>query len=179
MKLVSILIFSLILSINCKNTITEAPPTDRPSSLDDVEHILDQSALKDSKDGQMKIEIIGDTSHLFADEDFEKREVILLNNNDTTVNNNTESESNENANKFENCARANLTTYRDFNTVQLVNGSHLTKILTDAPQDECFLVLFYVPWCRFSARIASTFNSLPRAFPNLDVLAFDVSKSVG
>ena len=65
------------------------------------------------------------------------------------------------------------------NEVKLVNGSHLTRTLSDSASLECFLVLFYVPWCPFSARLAPLFNALPKAFPNLDILAFDVSKSVG
>ncbi|NXX96291.1 TXD15 protein, partial [Centropus bengalensis] len=41
---------------------------------------------------------------------------------------------------------------------------------------DCTLVLFYTPWCRFSARLAPHFNSLPRAFPALRFLALDASQ---
>ena len=40
----------------------------------------------------------------------------------------------------------------------------------------CALVLFYTPWCRFSATLAPHFNSLPRAFPALHFLALDASQ---
>jgi hypothetical protein len=41
---------------------------------------------------------------------------------------------------------------------------------------DCTLVLFYTPWCRFSASLAPHFNSLPRAFPALHFLALDASQ---
>lgn len=41
---------------------------------------------------------------------------------------------------------------------------------------DCTLVLFYTPWCRFSASLAPHFNSLPRAFPTLRFLALDASQ---
>ena len=41
---------------------------------DDVDHLIDDEIItnKNLKDGPVKFEIVGDTSHLFADEDFEK-----------------------------------------------------------------------------------------------------------
>lgn len=77
------------------------------------------------------------------------------------------------------CVSSNLTLSRTTNEVKLVNGSYLTRILSDSGQHECFLVLFYVPWCPFSARLAPIYNAIPKAFLSLDVLAFDVSKSIG
>lgn len=77
------------------------------------------------------------------------------------------------------CTRSNLSLSKETNYVELVNGSRLTSYLSESNQTDCFFVLFYVPWCPFSARLAHIFNALPRAFPTLDVLAFDVSKSVG
>ena len=67
----------------------------------------------------------------------------------------------------------------DTPSVQLVNGSHLTALINEAPTDRCFLVMIYVPWCKFSTRLAPMYNSLPRAFANIDILAFDVSTSIG
>lgn len=77
------------------------------------------------------------------------------------------------------CVSSNLTLSRTANEVKLVNGSYLTRILSDSGQHECFLVLFYVPWCPFSTRLAPIYNAIPKAFLSLDVLAFDVSKSIG
>ena len=148
------------------------------------------------KDGPVHFEIIGDTSHLFSDEDFEKREAQLLYDvtqaqeaaDQSGIDQASRSSSNEkpglNASNSTSgsgfkCLRANLTTFRESNTVQIVNGSRLTSILSNSEPNECFLVLFYVPWCPFSARLAPIYNALPRAFLNLDVLAFDVSSSFG
>ncbi|XP_019361519.1 PREDICTED: thioredoxin domain-containing protein 15 [Gavialis gangeticus] len=41
---------------------------------------------------------------------------------------------------------------------------------------DCTMVLFYTPWCRFSANLAPHFNSLPRAFPTLRFVALDASQ---
>ncbi|KAL7985757.1 hypothetical protein Chor_010923 [Crotalus horridus] len=41
---------------------------------------------------------------------------------------------------------------------------------------DCTLVLFYTPWCRFSANLAPHFNCLPRVFPTLHFLALDASQ---
>lgn len=121
----------------------------------------------------IKLEIVGDTSHLFVDEDFQKREVIILHNG-------TSNESlSEKQSTSPNCVNSSNSTNRIRNEVNLVNGSYLTRILSDSAPLVCFLVLFYVPWCPFSARLAPIYNALPKAFLNLDVLAFDVSKSVG
>jgi hypothetical protein len=65
------------------------------------------------------------------------------------------------------------------NKVRLVNGSVLTSLLAESKQNDCFIVMFYVPWCPFSARLAPNYNALPRAFKQLDILAFDISKSTG
>ena len=148
------------------------------------------------KDGPVQFEVIGDTSHLFSDEDFEKREAQLLYDVTTkeTASDAADPEakpkasssnekpvlnvSNSTGNGFK-CLRSNLTSYRDSNLVQIVNGSRLTSLLSNSEPTYCFLVLFYVPWCPFSARLAPIYNALPRAFLNLDILAFDVSSSFG
>ncbi|CAJ0929001.1 unnamed protein product [Ranitomeya imitator] len=41
---------------------------------------------------------------------------------------------------------------------------------------ECSMVLFFTPWCQFSAALAPHFNALPRAFPTLQFLALDASQ---
>lgn len=65
------------------------------------------------------------------------------------------------------------------NKVKLVNGTSLTLMLSESKLNDCLIVMFYVPWCPFSARLAPYYNALPRAFNQLDILAFDVSKSTG
>lgn len=142
------------------------------------------------KDGPVKFDIVGDTSHLFADEDFEKKDVVLQGGNQRTspkpnyidilmssINTTRHSPNEKVSLKSNKCTHSSRS--RAHNSVQLVNGSALTQHLSDSKETECFLVLFYVPWCPFSARLAPIYNALPRAFANFDVLAFDVSKSVG
>lgn len=117
--------------------------------------------------------VVGDTSHLFAPEDFEKIEVQplhYLKTNDAEL---PKKETTQNST----CQPKNLENFE--NSVKIVNGSGLTKTLYESQQNECFVVLFYVPWCPFSAKLAPYFNALPRAIPHLDFLAFDVSKSIG
>lgn len=141
---------------------------------------------KDSKDEsevkQVKLDIVGDTSHLFSEEDFKKEEVILLSDKEESkdIENSTEKFTNKtdkSSSKSKKCSFSK--TNRTENYVQLVNGSALTTHLSDSEETECFLVLFYVPWCPFCIRLAPIYNALPRAFINLDILAFDVSNSYG
>lgn len=119
--------------------------------------------------------IVGDSSHLFAPEDFEKIQVHPLHNLTSNETKHHEKETALNAT----CVAKSSDLGTSSNSVKIVNGSGLTKILYDSKQNECFVVLFYVPWCPFSAKLAPYFNALPRAFPHLDFLAFDVSKSIG
>jgi hypothetical protein len=184
------------------------------SNREDVDHFIEDEVPinKDSKDGPVKIEIVGDTNHLFADEDFEKKEVVLLHDNvdsDENVSKNNQSieldpiilaaslndsatinstnnnktlvkKKNTSSNPHQpDCLNSNLTILRENNTVQFVNGSRLTRLLSESENTKCFLVLFYVPWCPFSTRLAPIYNALPRAFANLNILAFDISRSIG
>lgn len=60
--------------------------------------------------------------------------------------------------------------------VQIVNGSTLLSTLQDKANlsaTECIAVLFYAPWCNFSASAAPHYNALPRLFPNITCLAVD------
>lgn len=41
----------------------------------------------------------------------------------------------------------------------------------------CALVMFYAPWCEFSAQFARTFNALGRTFSSLPVLAVDLEEN--
>jgi len=146
---------------------------------DEQENSIIKSESEDNfqqpKTGPVNLEIIGDTSHLFKEEDFEKKEAILLSINHDYINNNFSRPSS--AKKT--CTYSSANQDRLKNSVKLVNGSELTKYLSDSDETECFLVLFYVPWCPFSARLAPIYNALPRAFLSMSILAFDVSNSVG
>lgn len=132
--------------------------------------------LKDNLNSSpVKFNIVGDTSHLFAPEDFEKIQVQPLHN----LTSNETLQPQEEKTQLSTCLRKNAELSVQENSVKIVNGSALTRILYESKQNECFVVLFYVHWCPFSANLAPYYNALPRAFPNLDFLAFDVSKSIG
>lgn len=59
--------------------------------------------------------------------------------------------------------------------VRIVNSSELLQQLgsRNATNGRCTVVLFYAPWCVFSAQVAPHYNALARAFPMLDVVAID------
>ncbi|KAJ2940415.1 hypothetical protein O0L34_g95 [Tuta absoluta] len=71
-------------------------------------------------------------------------------------------------------------------TVELINGSSLTKLL-QIKQDiasrdteaDCVLVLFYAKYCPFSAHAAPHFNALSRSYPNVKMVALDALKYHG
>lgn len=155
---------------------------------EDVDHILnDVDSLKTPKenhqnlDSDQNVKIIDDAIHLFVDKDLKKsEEVIVLSKNENVSDTTTSSSSPAKPGQPQPaCVSSNITLARLKNEVKLVNGSYLTRLLSDSGAQECFLVLFYVPWCPFSARIAPIFNAIPKAFLGLDILAFDVSKSIG
>ncbi|XP_030360296.1 thioredoxin domain-containing protein 15 [Strigops habroptila] len=74
-----------------------------------------------------------------------------------------------------NCEERN-TTGAERLTLQILNVSQDLMEFLNPNSSDCTLVLFYTPWCRFSASLAPHFNSLPRAFPTLRFLALDASQ---
>ncbi|XP_030085315.1 thioredoxin domain-containing protein 15 [Serinus canaria] len=74
-----------------------------------------------------------------------------------------------------NCEERNTTGIERF-TLQILNVSQDLMEFLNPNSSDCTLVLFYTPWCRFSASLAPHFNSLPRAFPTLRFLALDASQ---
>ncbi|XP_045676422.1 thioredoxin domain-containing protein 15 [Phyllostomus hastatus] len=74
-----------------------------------------------------------------------------------------------------NCEERNVTGIENF-TLKILNMSQDLMDFLDPNGSDCTLVLFYTPWCRFSASLAPHFNSLPRAFPALHFLALDASQ---
>ncbi|NXE17628.1 TXD15 protein, partial [Ardeotis kori] len=73
------------------------------------------------------------------------------------------------------CEERNITGIERF-TLQILNVSQDLMEFLNPNSSDCTLVLFYTPWCRFSASLAPHFNSLPRAFPTLRFLALDASQ---
>ncbi|XP_077999746.1 thioredoxin domain-containing protein 15-like [Glandiceps talaboti] len=59
--------------------------------------------------------------------------------------------------------------------VKIINNTDLFQLLnrTNSTEGPCSIVLFYAPWCRFSANVAPHVNALGRAYPTLHVLAID------
>ncbi|XP_078659771.1 uncharacterized protein LOC144904630 isoform X1 [Branchiostoma floridae x Branchiostoma belcheri] len=66
-------------------------------------------------------------------------------------------------------------------SVKVVNGTeliHQLKVTQTAAgnvtaEGDCVLVMFYAPWCPFSAAAAPAYHAVPRAFPAVTVLAID------
>ncbi|XP_006166972.1 thioredoxin domain-containing protein 15 [Tupaia chinensis] len=73
------------------------------------------------------------------------------------------------------CEERNVTGLENF-TLKILNMSQDLMDFLNPNGSDCTLVLFYTPWCRFSASLAPHFNSLPRAFPALHFLALDASQ---
>lgn len=70
--------------------------------------------------------------------------------------------------------------------VEIVNGTHLAKLLQTQPditsrdvEADCVLVLFYARACPFSAHAAPYFNALARAYPKIKMVALDALKYHG
>ncbi|XP_069055344.1 thioredoxin domain-containing protein 15 isoform X2 [Pleurodeles waltl] len=74
-----------------------------------------------------------------------------------------------------NCEERNITDIDNF-TLRILNVSQDLMEFLNPNSSECTLVLFYTPWCHFSAGLAPHFNCLPRAFPTLHFLALDASQ---
>lgn len=73
------------------------------------------------------------------------------------------------------CDRRNVSGVERF-IVHVLNASQDLMELLNANGTECSLVLFYTPWCQFSASLAPHFNALPRVFPSMHFLALDASQ---
>ncbi|KAM4039834.1 thioredoxin domain-containing protein 15 [Anomaloglossus baeobatrachus] len=74
-----------------------------------------------------------------------------------------------------NCEDRNITDMENF-TLQILNISQDLMDFLNPNGSECSMVLFFTPWCQFSAALAPHFNALPRAFPTLQFLALDASQ---
>lgn len=78
-------------------------------------------------------------------------------------------------------------TEEDFEpSVEIINGTHLAKLLTIKPEitsrdteADCVLVLFHARACPFSAHAAPHFNALARSYPNVKMVALDALKFHG
>ncbi len=61
-------------------------------------------------------------------------------------------------------------------TVKLVGAIEELLQRLSATNDtyaNCVVVMFYAPWCPFSAKVAPHYNALSRVFPRIDFLAVD------
>jgi len=76
-------------------------------------------------------------------------------------------------------------TSEDENRVEVLNGTALISVLNEQSNSNvtnrttpaiCSLVLFYAPWCPFSARAAPHYNALARLYPDLVLMAVDANR---
>lgn len=64
-------------------------------------------------------------------------------------------------------------------SVMIVNNTQLLSILSfdnNNTEGDCVLVLFFVPYCRFCAAMAPSFNALARVYPQLNIIAVDAAQ---
>jgi hypothetical protein len=168
-----VLLITLVCTVLMSATINTADET-----------LTDEGTVPEpTGNGNIRFDVIGDTSHLFLDEDFDKVQAQLLYNdrNDSKSNADDDkgaSNSTVAANKTKSQIVCNRKPYTE-NVVQILNGSMLTVQLTESNANDCFVVMFYASWCKFSAQLAPFYNALPKAFSQLDIFALDLSKSVG
>jgi len=52
----------------------------------------------------------------------------------------------------------------------------LNQLIFDSTAEDKFLVKFYAKWCSFSQQLEPVYNSLPKVFPQLNILSLDASK---
>ncbi|CAH1116098.1 unnamed protein product [Phaedon cochleariae] len=97
----------------------------------------------------------------------------------TTLNNDQNGDSTEKANKTQKFVQC-LTGQVNSLEVQLTNDTELIKLIQVDPKVTdrdgpalCVLVLFYSKHCQFSAMAAPHFNALPRAFPDIKMVAIN------
>ncbi|KAL1498370.1 hypothetical protein ABEB36_009180 [Hypothenemus hampei] len=96
-----------------------------------------------------------------------------------TIEDTSNSTSSNSSTKFFNCIIGGNST-----TVQLVNDTELIKLLLPDPKvsaeknavGQCIIVLFYSKNCPFSSMAAPHFNALPRAFPDIKMVAINAMR---
>ena len=58
--------------------------------------------------------------------------------------------------------------------VRMANSTLVSQLVEPASNgSRCVVLLFYYPWCIFSAKAAPHFNALGRIYPQLEVMALD------
>ena len=79
------------------------------------------------------------------------------------------------------CKGKNLTEANMTAEVQIINSTELIKKLSsrNSSDSNCVVVMFYAPFCMFSAQTAPHYNALGRVYPQLDILAIDAFKYSG
>jgi len=63
-----------------------------------------------------------------------------------------------------------------YGKLRLINASELNDSLSPM-RNECSIVIFYSPYCIFSARAAPALNGIARYYPNISVVAVDITES--
>ena len=78
------------------------------------------------------------------------------------------------------CKPFNLTSAGNSSVIMINSDAAMTEILTQMNETKgCALVLFYSPYCEFSARIAPLYNAAGRSYPFMPVIALDAQSTIG
>ncbi|XP_065682529.1 uncharacterized protein LOC105843094 isoform X1 [Hydra vulgaris] len=78
------------------------------------------------------------------------------------------------------CKPFNLTSTDNSSVIMINSDAAMTDILTQMNETKgCSLVLFYSPYCEFSARIAPLYNAVGRSYPLMPVIALDAQSTIG
>jgi thiol-disulfide isomerase/thioredoxin len=65
---------------------------------------------------------------------------------------------------------------KPFSELVIFNASGVSEALS-AARNECTLLVFYSPYCMFSARSAPYLNGIARYYPNVSVIALQINES--
>lgn len=131
----------------------------------------DEDSRCDLREGLFSLAGAGVSFRDREEEDYTEPEVAESDPAPTEDSNHTDSQKSPKVN----CEERNVTGLENF-TLKILNVSQDLMDFLNPNGSDCALVLFYTPWCRFSATLAPHFNSLPRAFPALHFLALDASQ---
>ena len=180
----------------------------RLETIDDVKH-MDNSSLHYESTQKLEVtdttgtlpvlnSTINETSNInVTSKAFPKRVKCLPRNKPITlVNNDGGNQSSDISgdaldvvNEAEEGDKDNMDAYIDIEpVVEVINGSTFLNVMSErhnpnitnrSTPAECSLVIFYAPWCPFSAMAAPNFNGLARLFPDISMYAVDSSKHQG
>ncbi|XP_050297813.1 thioredoxin domain-containing protein 15 [Anthonomus grandis grandis] len=151
---------------------TEQQNDETSSNSSTDKKILDESLKPIFDDIQPEFDIFPDSSIPKADQENTLANLTVVDQSNSTS-------TNISSGKFLNCIKTN-----NMATVHLVNDTELIQLLVPDPKigseknapGQCIAVLFYSKNCPFSSIAAPHFNALPRAFPNIKMVAINAMR---